>query len=435
MMVYWHGMSNTRVMQQAFGRDAQAQKQSSLAGMVAVFIALLASPCWASDADALSLADQASEPAVARSDWQIFTEGMLGHVNQRAPLDDIRIGRASVDVLLDTAINPEWRFTLANRVDWLGQGGQDEVVNTFKEGYVSWQASPNAALDLGRVNLRSGVALGYNPTDYFKVGALRSVVSIAPSSLRENRLGVGMLRGQWVWEGGAVNAVFAPKLADQRQSAAFSPDWGASNSVSRYLLTSSVQLLPGFAPQVLLLGEQGQSPQVGMNASILAGDALTLYAEYSGGRSATLLPAAPVTWHSRLAAGGTYTFANNLSLSLEYHYDGAALNQSQWRDLWRNPADYWAYRSAVFNAQSLPTQQAAMSFITWRDAGLKALDLNWMLRRDLVDQSWQSWLEARYHFERMDWALQWQYQNGAPGSQYGALPQRHSVQAVVKYFF
>ncbi|MBM5575345.1 hypothetical protein [Deefgea sp. CFH1-16] len=63
------------------------------------------------------------------------------------------------------------------------------------------------------------------------------------------------------------------------------------------------------------------------------------------------------------------------------------------------------------------------------------MDLNWMLRRDLVDQSWQSWLEARYHFEHMDWALQWQYQNGAPGSQYGALPQRHSLQAVVKYFF
>ena len=46
----------------------------------------------------------------------------------------------------------------------------------------------------GRINVRNGAALGYNPTDFFRSGALRSVVSIDPNSLRENRLGTVMLR-------------------------------------------------------------------------------------------------------------------------------------------------------------------------------------------------------------------------------------------------
>ncbi|MBM5575343.1 hypothetical protein [Deefgea sp. CFH1-16] len=71
-MAHWHGVSDTRVMPSTLGREALAQKQSSMAGMVAALIALLASPCWGDDADALSLADQAAQPAVARSDWQIF---------------------------------------------------------------------------------------------------------------------------------------------------------------------------------------------------------------------------------------------------------------------------------------------------------------------------------------------------------------------------
>ena len=57
-------------------------------------------------------------------------------------------------------------------------------------------ARPDTLIDLGRINVRNGVALGYNPTDYFRAGAVRAAVSVSPASLKENRQGSVMLRGQ-----------------------------------------------------------------------------------------------------------------------------------------------------------------------------------------------------------------------------------------------
>ncbi|MGL4997113.1 MAG: hypothetical protein ACRC6G_13185, partial [Deefgea sp.] len=357
----------------------------------------------ADDLDALNVADNAAVAEVKQRDWNLCIEGMLGNVNLKSTQSDILIDRLSLDLQIDTALTPELRFVLANRLDVNGQDHRHETVNTLKEAYLSWQMSNNTALDTGRINQRNGVAMGFNPSDYFKVGALRSVVSIAPSSLRENRLGAGMLRGQYLWDSGAVSALFAPKLGDHRESASFALDLGASNPLARWQVSATQKISDGLAPQLIVFGEQGQSPQVGLNLSVLASDALSVYAEYSGGQSASLLNQSkqvdsPTRFYSRLATGATYTFPANISLNLEYQYNGAALSKADWQALWQQPAAYWAYRSQVFQAQDMPTQHAAFAFLTWNDAIVADLDLNWMLRHDLVDHSQQSWLEARYHF-------------------------------------
>lgn len=418
----------------------QAAYRRALKYLPVLGFAITASLTWADDLEALTLADQVVVPKAEKRDWQLFNEGMLGKVFTKKGQGDIPIDRLSIDLQLDTALSSDLRFLLANRLDVNGQDYEHETVNTLKEAYLSWQMAIDAALDLGRINQRNGIALGYNPSDYFKVGAVRSVVSIAPASLRENRLGVGMLRGQHLWDSGAVTALFAPKLGDHRESASFGLDLGASNPLARWQVAVTQKISDGIAPQWLVFGEQSQSPQFGLNLSVLASDALSVYAEYSGGRSASLVNQArqqsdAKQFYSRRAAGATYTLPANLSLSLEYQYNGAALNQAAWRALWQDPAAYWAYRSHIFQRQDLPTQQALFGFITWNKAFFTDLDLSWMLRHDLVDQSQQSWLEARYHLPQADLALQWQYQRGSAGSVYGALPQRQSVQALVKYFF
>ncbi|MBM5570934.1 MULTISPECIES: hypothetical protein [Deefgea] len=397
-------------------------------------------PVFADDLDALNLADSAAPSTVKPRDWNLFIEGMYGNVNLNNDQGSIPIDRLSLDLQVDTALAPELRFYLANRLDLNGQDYQHETVNTLKEVYLSWQMASITALDLGRINQRNGVAMGYNPSDFFKVDALRSVVSIAPSSLRENRLGAGMIRGQYLWESGAITALFAPKLGDQRDSATFALDFGASNPRHRWQIAATQKISDGLAPQWIVFGEQGQSPQVGLNLSLLASDALSVYAEYSGGRSASLFNQSkqidnPTRFYSRLATGATYTFPANVSVNLEYQYNGAALSKVDWQALGRQPTAYWAYRKHVFSAQDMPTQHAAFAFVTWNDALVADLDLNWMFRHDLVDHSQQSWLEARYHFPRLDLALQWQYQQGSAASVYGALPQQHSLQALVKYFF
>ena len=66
---------------------------------------------------------------------------------------------------------------------------------------------------------------------------------------------------------------------------------------------------------------------------------------------------------------------------------------------------------------------------------VKHLDLTAMLRYDAVDSSRLQWLEARYHWTKVDLALQAQMNLGKPGSDFGALAERRITQLVLKYFF
>jgi hypothetical protein len=81
------------------------------------------------------------------------------------------------------------------------------------------------------------------------------------------------------------------------------------------------------------------------------------------------------------------------------------------------------------------TRQSWFAYASWQDGIMSNLDFNAMLRQNAVDNSRQGWIEARYHWKRTDLALQWQQQQGTPASEFGAYPQRHSLQVLVRYFF
>ena len=71
--------------------------------------------------------------------------------------------------------------------------------NDLRELFVEWQPTDTAWLELGRVNIRNGVALGFNPTDFFRPRTVIEPLTADPSVLREDRLGALMLTGQWLW--------------------------------------------------------------------------------------------------------------------------------------------------------------------------------------------------------------------------------------------
>jgi hypothetical protein len=397
----------------------------------------------ASDADALLLADTTQATAARASDWRVFAESALGQATQRAGGAPVAGRRLSFDLAYDGTLAPGWRAVLADRLDlnWQRRFDNETSVNTLKEAYLSWQVNPDQLLDLGRINTRYGVATGYNPTDFFRGGAVRSVVSADPDSLRRNRLGSVMLRSQSLWAGGGLTALASPKLADAPSDAPFSADLGATNNRNRWLLSGSQQLGTGFSPQWSLYGEQHASSQFGLNLTALLNDATVAYVEWSGGRSRSLRSLAlngsdDSAFRSRLATGATYTTASKLSWTLEYEYNGAGLDKAEWGVLRRGalPA-YLQYRNFAGNLQELPTRQAVFVRAGWQDAIVARLDLTALARLNIADHSRMTWLEARYHWDRADLALQWQLNTGAATSEFGALPQRRMAQAVLTYFF
>lgn len=397
----------------------------------------------ADDADALLLADTAPSSVKVASDWQWYAETAVGQSTPRNGGAATSNQRLSLDMQFDKSFAPGWRAVLADRWDltWPAQGSDQRGINTLKEAYLSWQQQEDRIVDLGRINARHGVATGYNPTDFLRSGAIRSLVSVDPGSLKKNRMGSVMLRGQTLWRGGSLTALYSPKLAEQPDAAAFSVDLGATNNQHRWLLSISQRLTEYISPQCLVYGGANQSPQLGFNLTTLVGDAGVAFVEWSGGRSRTqrseaLQMADDEALRKRLAAGLTYTTQHKLSLTLEYDYNGAALDEEDWNALMRGSAlAYGQYRQWVQYRQEMPTQQAAFLYALWQDAMAHRLDLSAMLRFNVADHSRLSWLEARYHWDRVDLALQWQVNSGNAGSEYGAAPQQRAWQALVRYYF
>lgn len=395
------------------------------------------------DLDALNLADKAEMKAEKPRDWKVFGEAGLRESTRRGTGQTLHAERLSLDVRYDKVFAPGWRAVFADRLDMNRAHGAagDGNINTLKEAYLSWQSEPERIVDLGRINVRNGVATGYNPTDVFRAGAQRSTTSIDPASLRENRMGSAMLRGQALWEGGSLTALVSPRLADAPNSGAWSLDLGATNRRNRWQVALSQKMSDAIHPQLLVSGGEGESAQLGLNLSALANDATVVFFEWSGGRSRSLASQAlggtdDAAFRNRLATGLTYTTASNLSLTFELDYNGAGLDRDGWNALRRgSPLAYGRYRAFAANLQEPATRRHAFFYASWTDAFMKHLDLNAMLRYDAVDSSRLQWIEVRYHWTRMDLALQTQLNSGKPGSNYGAIAERRITQLLFKVFF
>ena len=421
---------------------------------VALLSLALCAPVFAADLaedDALNLADTTNESApVEASSWRIFTEATAGRttVHQWGQPDRVEdTQRLSLDLLFDKKLSPELRAVVSDRLDLNHQSealGQ-KTRNSLKEAYLSWQPQNDRVLDVGRINVRYGAAMGYNPTDFFREGANRAITSFDPNAIRENRMGTAMLRGQTLWKGGALTAMVAPKVADAPNNGDWSADFGSTNNRNRWLVSVSHQLADNFNPQLVLYGDQRQPVQLGLNLAMLVNDATVAHVEWSGGRQKTLLaqalPLSPAVaqdeaFRNRLATGLTYTTANKLSITGEYHYNGAAVDQAVWNAVRTSSMlDYASYRALIEEQLDLTTRQAAFVRASWQDAVINRLDLTAVLRFNLDDHSKLSWLEARYRFDKSEIALQWMMASGDDSSDFGAMAQRRYIQALFRYYF
>jgi hypothetical protein len=234
-----------------------------------------------------------------------------------------------------------------------------DVRNDFREGFVSWQAQPSTYLDLGRINVKSGVAAGFNPTDFFKTRTVVEPLSVDPAVLREDRLGTFMLEEQQILQRGSLTLAYAPKLYDPSRIytpttlPSFDPMLDRTNDHDRVLLKGSADLAPGVSPELLAYHE-GNRTQFGANLTESVGQSTVLYAEWSGGRRASLiadalrygvdtgtlpgnapavLPYDPRThFQNDLSTGLSYTTPNKIVLNLEYEFEQAAFSAQDWHN-------------------------------------------------------------------------------------------------------
>lgn len=399
------------------------------------------------EADALNLEGEkpAAEAPGTAKDTRISIEGAIGNSSQRYLPNSRDLARASFDLSYSAKIGNGLRFVFSDRVDNIhpADGGADSTINSLREAFVSWQSEGGAnVLEFGRINLRYGTAYGYNPTDFFRDGSLRTLTSANPFALRDNRLGTVMLRGQRLWAGGSLSVAYSPKLDSRPSADGWSMDLGSTNNRDRLLVALGSQFSQSVNGQLLVYKESGNSATIGASGAALLSDAATAHAEWSFGRELDLASRAalsPATKESRnrLAIGATYTTLGKLSITGEYQYNGFALGKQAWQTLGAaSPAGQVAYLSEAQRLQDLAPRQAVLIYVSQKGlAGIKDLDLTGFVRFNLLDQSRLAWVEVRRHWAKYDLALQWQQHMGRITSEFGIQPDRRIVQVVGTYYF
>ena len=395
------------------------------------------------ESDALSLEAAPEALAEGARDTKIFIEGAVGNASQRYLPESRNIGRDSLDFSHTARLSPGLRAVVSDRIDHIypADAGADAMVNSLREAYLSWQAEAgNTIVDLGRVNLRYGPGYGYNPTDFFRDGSLRTRTSANPFALRENRLGSVMLRAQRLWSDGSLSVAYSPKLADRPNADGWSLDLGSTNNRDRALVALSSQFSQRVSSQVLVYKEQGMSPSLGGSLTALLSDAAVLHMEGSHGSEPDLLSRAlaqtgAAATRNRFAGGITYTTLGKLSVTAEYQYNGFALDQSSWSALSASPATQVAYLLEAQRRQELAPRKAYLIYVTQKSLLLKNLDLTAFLRVNAGDQSKLVWAELRHHWPRFDLAFQLQRHIGSPASEFGILPDSRIMQVLGSYYF
>lgn len=412
---------------------------------ICLAIASLASaiPAAGAEVDALDLrAEPAAEARTA--DTKVFAEASAGRAGQRYGLGSRTIGRAALDGRHAARFDAAMQSVLSARLDASHPGDDriDGAVFSLREAYVGWQdEAATQVFEFGRVNLREGPGYGYNPTDFFRDHALRTLTTVNPLSLREQRLGSVMLRGQHLWGGHSVSAVFSPKLESTRSDRGFSLDLGATNARDRGLVSAANRWSEALSTQLTVYKEAGSSPRLGASLTALVSDATVAHAEWSASEEPDLLsralklPAAEATRH-RGVAGLTYTTMSRLSITGEYQYNGFALDRAGWRALATSGLQaQGAYFQTAADLQDSAARQAVLLYAVQRDLGLKNLELTVLARFNRSDSSRMLWTELRYRMDRFDVALQLQQNSGVGGSEFGITRLRSAAQLLCTAYF
>jgi len=370
----------------------------------------------------------------------------------------------------DTSLVYSGRFNLRAE-DRLPFPDHENIRHDLREAYLDWQPDADTFFEVGRINLKSGVALGFNPTDFFKTRAVVEPLSADPSVLREDRLGTLLFMGQRVWEGGALTLAIAPKLYEpspvyrNTNLPGFDPMFDRTNAADRVLAKVSFTLADDLAPELVTYYEGGRW-HFGANLTRAVGQATVLYAEWAGGDRASLafealaygretgtilffappvIPASSArSFMNDLAIGASYTTGNEITFNLEYHYHEAGFSDADWHN-WFGAgigappviaAELWYIRGYAAEQQEPLAQDTLFLRADAQDAFVKDLEITGFVNEDIRDGSALVQASADYYISR-DWTVGVLADAtlGGKHSDFGSLPGAASVLVTVTRYF
>ncbi|WP_416462765.1 hypothetical protein [Rubrivivax gelatinosus] len=350
---------------------------------------------------------------------------------------------AALEQVLD--LRHEWqparglRLALSARAETrVMPAGRTGTGGALREAYASAEPAAGWFVDAGRVNLRQGVAQGWNPSDWLRAGGLGAAWQ-NPAAARENRLGAVMLRLQRSAAWGSAELAWLPDLAAGADTGL--ADWGLNLERGNDRQALFVRVAPALGETLTLdlgaLARAGEHPAWSANLTALLSPRwlalLELQWQTLAGLAAPDRSARAARPRPRLAAGANVTLDSGAVLGLEWHHAADALDRGDWA-AWRSAASVSAEGRQALGA--LRAGRAARLDPLVRDAFYLRLqwndpwhdgrhDLAGHLRWNPADNSRWLQLEAAWH-ARPDWSLRLVLagSRGRPYSEFGARAVR-----------
>jgi hypothetical protein len=386
--------------------------------------------------------------------------------------------RLLLDARSEWQVSDGLRFGYSGRLnlraeEGLGFPNHENLTNDLRETYLGWEPLDRLYLDFGRINVKSGVAQGFNPTDFFKTRAVVEPLSVDPVVLREDRLGTLMLRAERVWTKGSLTAVYAPDFSSDSpvytsfDLRGFNPMFDRTNAHDRWLLKGTVEAAEGLSPELLAYESQGRV-RFGVSLAENVGHSVVTYIEWSGGRqgtvssdalafglatgtlraaAATVLPGlGAAAFRNQVAVGASYTTPlPKITFNLEFLYSEAGFTSADWDEWFRaggaagatSPIAeaLWYVRQYAADQQDLISRRFAFLRMDWVDAFVPNLEVSGFAETDLIDGSTRLQLGADYYLSD-HWTVGGLIllNSGGHHSDFGSLPQAGSVLLkVVRY--
>ena len=338
--------------------------------------------------------------------------------------------RTSFDMLDTWTLAPNLTGTVSDRLSATfsnGVGFPNQVVrNDPRELYLTWEAAPETYLEAGRINVRNGVTFGEDPTDFFRARTTVAQASQDPGAQRQNRLGVVMVRAQRVFDGGAIEFVYAPKLHTPAPLYAladpFDPKIDQTNGADRFMAALSFEL-EEFSPKVLVYHGSGRT-KLGLNLTHPVGGSIIAYFSWAGGeapstivdaiafgqRTGTIPSFAPIPpqvdtrrrFENDVSVGGYWT-GENITVAAEYKYYQAGFSKRDWRNWFTIGADpiiapeMWYIRGYAGDQQVPSSQHQAFVDVSWNEPWhIQHLNLSGFVMTSLEDGSSLGQFSASY---------------------------------------
>jgi len=420
-----------------------------------------------------------SAAPVASSDSRIFLESALtswsmqNNILVPAPgVQPTLQERLSLDILQSEIVTPMLRFSFSDRLNAFAQDGvalssSESLRNDLREAFASIEMPSQTFIEVGRIVLRNGTALGYNPTDFFRPRTEVNLASIDPSASRENRLGVLMVQGQKLFDSAAVTVAFAPEVQHASPlvtvaPALFDPRFGQTNSSTRFLGSVDFKVA-GLNPQILVCQDE-IGTHFGADLSYVVSNSVVGYAEWSGCDSGTLsrraisfgqltgklpteIPLIPQSsigtqFQNDVAVGASWTSSYRLTLNLELHYHQSGFTQTdfdRWINLGRSnrlaAQELWFIREYAMDQQEPLIQRQVFVRVDWQDAFVQYLNLGLVSFVNPFDGSSLTQLSAQYTISKR-WTLGMYVGHifGGPKTEKGSVPwSTNAVFQIVRY--